>query len=78
MTRSLILAAVLALAFSASGASAQKLDAKGKCHDAKGHFAKMDVCKGAAPAAAGHCRDVKTKKFAKCGLPNTEAVPATK
>jgi hypothetical protein len=31
------------------------------------------MCK--APAAAGKCRDIKTKKFAKCGAPGTEPVP---
>lgn len=67
----------LAVAMGAS-ASAQKIDANGKCHDAKGKFAKMEVCKGAAPAAApAKCRDLKTKKFAKCGAPNTEPVAAT-
>lgn len=55
-----------------------KLDAKGKCHDAKGAFAKSDLCKAPASASAGKCRDIKTKKFAKCGAPNTEPVPAKK
>jgi hypothetical protein len=61
----------------AGAAQAQKLDANGKCHDAKGKFAKMEVCKAAAPAAT-HCRDKATKKFAKCAAPNTEPVPAQK
>jgi hypothetical protein len=75
--------AVLALAGSAA---AQKVDANGKCHDANGKFAKMDVCKGAPSAAgaastastAGKCRDKTTKKFAKCGVANSEPVPAGK
>jgi hypothetical protein len=33
-------------------------------------------CPAAAAAPAGKCRDIKTKKFAKCGLPGTEPVPA--
>jgi len=36
----------------------------------------MEVCKPAA--AADHCRDKTTKKFAKCSAPNTEALPAKK
>ena len=27
--------------------------------------------------AAGKCRDITTKKFAKCGSPNTEPVPGS-
>jgi hypothetical protein len=70
MLRTFALVAALALG-AAGSASAQKIDANGKCHDAKGHFAKMDVCKGAsaAPAAAGgykldakgNCHDAKGK-----------------
>jgi hypothetical protein len=41
-------------------------------------MAKMEVCK-ASTATGGKCRDKTTKKFAKCGAPNTEPVPvATK
>lgn len=71
------IAAAVTLALLASPAAAQKLDAKGKCRGPDGKFAKMEVCKKAAPAPQ-HCRDIKTKKFAKCGAPNTEAVPAKK
>ena len=75
-----ILTAAFALTLAAglaSGAVAQKIDANGKCHDAKGKFAKMEVCKGAAttsPAKAatdpkapykldakGNCHDAKGK-----------------
>jgi hypothetical protein len=69
MLRTLALVAALALA---AGADAQTIDKNGKCHDAKGRFAKMEVCKGAsAPAAAandkglykldakGKCHDAK-------------------
>jgi hypothetical protein len=81
MTRTLSLIAVVtalavaAPAFADAGAP-YKLDAKGKCHDAKGAFATADKCK--APAAPQKCRDIKTKKFAKCGAPNTEPAPSTK
>ena len=78
MSRTLTYIAAAAFALSLAGAAdAQKIDAKGKCHDASGKFAKMEVCKAAA-AAPNHCRDIKTKKFAKCGAPNTEPVPAKK
>ena len=73
MLRALAFAAALALA--AGSASAQKIDANGKCHGPDGKFAKMEVCKGATPAAT-KCRDMKTKKFAKCGTAGTEPVPA--
>lgn len=38
-----------------------------QCRDAHGKFMKC-------PPPA-HCRDIKTKKFAKCGKPGTEPVP---
>lgn len=67
MHRNLVIGALLAFAMSAlaSGADAAQ------CRDAKGKFIK---CPPAA-AAAKHCRDKKTKRFAKCGAPNTEPVP---
>jgi hypothetical protein len=71
----LAVAAVAFLSLS-SPAGAQSIDKNGKCHDAAGKFAKMEVCKPAA-AAPAHCRDIKTKKFAKCSAPNTEPVPST-
>lgn len=52
--------------------AAPQLDGKGKCRD-NGKFVAAAACK--APAAPGKCRDVKTKKFAKCGAPGTEVVP---
>jgi len=77
-----LLAAIAALSLAApafaDASGPYKLDAKGKCHDAKGGFAKADLCKTPAAAAAGKCRDIKTKKFAKCGAPNTESVPSKK
>jgi hypothetical protein len=49
------------------------LDAAGKCRDG-GKFVAASLCKTAAPT--GKCRDIKTKKFAKCGTAGTEPVPA--
>jgi hypothetical protein len=70
------LAIVAAFALCATAAEAQKIDANGKCHGADGKFAKMEVCKGAAPAmkadagpykldAKGKCHDAKGKMAAK-------------
>ena len=61
----LIAMAVLVL----SGAASSDAMAK-QCRDAKGKFMKC-----VAAPATNHCRDVKTKKFAKCGLPGTEPAP---
>lgn len=54
MNRVLVIAAALSLA--ASGAWAQKIDAKGNCHDLSGKMAKMEVCKpAAARSSAPNC-----------------------
>ena len=66
------LAFVAAFALAAGAADAQKIDKNGKCHDAKGKFAKMEVCKGGAMMspkaddkgpykldAKGKCHDAK-------------------
>jgi len=68
----LAFAATLVL-FGAAMADTYTLDAKGKCHDATGKFAKQALC--AAPAAAhtykldakGKCHD-ETGKFVKASL----------
>jgi len=54
-------------------AATPALDAAGKCRDG-GKFVAASLCKVAAPT--GKCRDIKTKKFAKCGTDGTEPVPA--
>lgn len=69
-TLAFIAAAAFALSL-AGGATAQKLDKNGRCHDASGKFAKMEVCQG-VKAAPEHCRDAKTGKFAKCGAPGAQ------
>jgi len=63
--RALLIAATLAFAFSSAQAAAP-------CRDAKGKFIKCP----AAAASTAKCRDIKTKKFAKCGTAGTEPVPA--
>lgn len=65
--------AVASLAGAAGAAPA--LDAAGKCRDG-GKYVKADLCKTPAKPEAGKCRDIKTKKFAKCGTAGTEKVPA--
>lgn len=73
---SLISALALSTGLAAAAMAAPTLDAAGKCRD-NGKFVKAEMCKAPAPAA-GKCRDKTTKKFAKCGAPNTERVPAAK
>jgi hypothetical protein len=75
-----IAALSLGMSSIATIATAQKLDANGKCHAADGKMAKMEVCKTAKPAATAgaKCRDKTTKKFAKCDAPNTEPLPEKK
>ncbi len=51
MLKSTLLAAAAAAFLFAGSASAQKLDANGRCHDAKGQFAKAEVCGGASMKA---------------------------
>lgn len=68
MKKTPLLATLLSFAFAVFAGDA--LAAK-QCRDASGKFIKC-------PPAAEKCRDVKTKKFAKCGTPGTEPVPATK
>jgi hypothetical protein len=69
---------VAAASLLSGSALAQKIDVNGRCHDASGKFAKMEVCKPADKTAdaPAKCRDKATKKFAKCDAPNTEPVPA--
>ena len=71
------LALTLALTFAAGSVSAAPaLDAKGKCRD-NGKFVAASMCKVSA-TARGKCRDITTKKFAKCSAPHTEPVPSKK
>ena len=72
MLRKSLLISLLALAAGAAYA-APALDSAGKCRD-QGKFVDAKLC--ATPAPAAHCRDIKTKKYAKCGTAGTEPVPA--
>lgn len=71
---SFVLVLLAAACAAASAMAAPALDSAGKCRD-NGKFVEAKLC---ATKPAERCRDVKTKKFAKCGLPGTEAVPASK
>jgi hypothetical protein len=79
MRHSLSILAVLALMTAAAGTAtaAPALDAAGKCRD-NGKFVAAKLCETATAAPGGKCRDVKTKKFAKCGAANTEPLPQKK
>jgi hypothetical protein len=74
MNKMILIVAACGLALSgAAFADAYKLDAKGKCHDDKGKFAKQELCATATPAhtykldAKNKCRDEKGK-FAEAKL----------
>jgi hypothetical protein len=73
MLRISLLAAALLALLAGSAAAAPALDAQGKCRD-NGKFVAASMCKK-PPPSPGKCRDKSTKKFAKCGAPNTEPVP---
>jgi hypothetical protein len=63
MLRTLAIAAALTLL--AGAASAQKIDAMGKCHDAKGRMAAMSVCTPATTPTAKKAPNCKKGKL--CG-----------
>jgi hypothetical protein len=71
--RQLTLVLMFALISAAGTAfSAPALNAAGRCQD-KGKFVAARLC--ATTTHAGKCRNVTTKKFAKCGTAGTEPVP---
>ena len=75
MIRTLALAAAFALTASlasAAGTAPYKLDAGGKCRDAKGAFAKAEMY-AKTPTAAARCKNDKGQ-FAKCGSPGAKPV----
>ena len=69
----ILTALALTAGLTATAIAKPALDAAGKCRD-NGKFVAAAMCQTAAPAN-NKCRDIKTKRFAKCGTPNTEPVP---
>jgi hypothetical protein len=74
LMKMILVAAACCVALSgAAMADPYKLDAKGKCHDEHGKFAKQEMCKTMAPAhmykldAKKKCRDEKGR-FAEAKL----------
>lgn len=77
----LMMTAALGLLATVTPASAQTIDKNGRCHDAAGKFAKMEVCRGAGGSktastspdlngpykldAKGKCHDGKGRMAAK-------------
>jgi hypothetical protein len=61
------LAFVAAITLAAGAASAQTIDKNGKCHDASGKMAKMEVCKPPAAAATASAGAKKCVKGKACG-----------
>jgi hypothetical protein len=74
MLRHIVLLSLLAIT-AGTVYAAPALDTAGKCRD-HGKFVAASMCAVAAPA--GKCRDMKTKKFAKCSAVGTEPVPGAK
>ena len=72
MPRKLLLISLLALSAAGTVYAAPGLDAAGKCRD-HGKFVAAKMC--TTPAPSGKCRDITTKKFAKCSATGTEPVP---
>lgn len=72
MPRKLVLISLLALSAAGTAYATPALDAAGKCRD-HGRYVEAKLC--ATPAPSGQCRDIKTKKFAKCSAAGTEPVP---
>ena len=71
--RMFLVTLALTAMYSSMAAAAPAPDAAGKCRD-NGKFVAAALCKPAA-APAAKCRDIKTKKFAKCSAAGTEPVP---
>lgn len=69
------MAVAAAVLMAGSAWAKPELDAAGRCRD-NGKFVKQAAC--TAPPPAPKCRDVTTKKFARCGTPNTERVPTAR
>ena len=66
----------LSLGLCGIAAAAPALDAQGKCRD-NGRFVEARMCATKPAPAANRCRDIKTKKFAKCSATGTEPVPSS-
>jgi len=73
MLRKSLLFTLLALITAGAAYATPALDSAGKCRD-NGKFVDAKLCATAAPAT--HCRDIKTKKFVKCGTAGSEPVTA--
>lgn len=71
--RSILLAVMLGLGLAAFGVGSAV--AAEQCRDDKGRFIK---CPPPAATAGMKCRDMQTKKFARCGTQGTEPVPPKK
>ena len=72
--RILMLVAALALVAAAPGHGQAE---SGKVRRPAAHSAKTPAgAKGRTPPMIARCRDVITHRFAKCGGPNAEPVPA--
>jgi hypothetical protein len=71
MLKITLIAAAAAMLLFGGPASAQKIDANGRCHDAKGEFAKAEVCGGTTATTS----KMSKSKGAKSAM--TSAKPAS-
>ncbi len=76
MLRVTLVAASAAVLLFAGSASAQKLDANGRCHDAKGQFAKAEVCGGAAAKTAKMSKSNAAPSAMAAAKPASATAPA--
>ena len=73
MRRTIIKSVLISSLLCVAGAAFSLSVDAAQCRDDSGKFIK---CPPPPAPAATKCRDIKTKKFAKCGANGTEPVPA--
>jgi hypothetical protein len=76
MLKTTLIAAAAAAFLFAGSASAQKIDANGRCHDAKGQFAKAEVCGGVSAKASKSKSAASAMTSAKPAAATTAAATA--
>jgi hypothetical protein len=76
MLKSTLIAAAAAAFLFAGSASAQKLDANGRCHDAKGQFAKAEVCGGTTAKTAKMSKSNAAPSAMTAAKPASATAPA--
>lgn len=75
MLKTTLIAAAAAMLLFAGSASAQKLDANGRCHDAKGQFAKAEVCGGTTATTSKMSKSKSAKSAMTAAKPASASGP---